>query len=165
VGIERQHAALDRNVRRRRLSTVGDFFRFGEALLSGKLISKASLALMTTPVLQQYGFGMIMQDTGPRRSFGHGGGAPSQNGELRIFPELGYIVVALSNFDPPAASRLVEYTVARLPLPELPARKPIVVDDFRIGSSDRLAHGIAWLGSLVRVSGRPNCARTVAVGS
>ena len=26
------------------------------------------------------------------------------NGELRVFPELGYVVVSLSNLDPPAAS-------------------------------------------------------------
>jgi CubicO group peptidase (beta-lactamase class C family) len=38
-------------------STVGDFFRFAEALQSGKLISKTSLAQMPTPYRQQYGFG------------------------------------------------------------------------------------------------------------
>ena len=29
------------------------------------------------------------------------------NGDLRIYPELGYVVVSLSNLDPPAASVLV----------------------------------------------------------
>jgi hypothetical protein len=28
----------------------------------------------------------------------------SQNGELRVFLRLGYVVVSLSNLDPPAAS-------------------------------------------------------------
>jgi D-alanyl-D-alanine carboxypeptidase len=37
------------------------------------------------------------------------------NGELRVYPELGYVVVALSNLDPPAASRLVEFFEARMP--------------------------------------------------
>jgi hypothetical protein len=37
------------------------------------------------------------------------------NGELRIFPELGYVVVSLSNLDPPAASELVEFFTLRMP--------------------------------------------------
>jgi D-alanyl-D-alanine carboxypeptidase len=50
------------------------------------------------------------------RSFGHGGGAPGMNSDLRIFPELGYVIVALSNFDPPAAQMVAEYYVARMPV-------------------------------------------------
>lgn len=117
-------------------STVGDFFRFAEALQSGKLISKAALEQMTTPYRQQYGFGIAMQGQGPTRSFGHGGGAPGQNGDLRVFPELGYVVVALSNLDPPAASRLVDYVAVRLPVPTAPQaeRRPIIIDDFESGS-------------------------------
>jgi CubicO group peptidase (beta-lactamase class C family) len=117
-------------------STVGDFFRFAEALQSGALISKASLAQMTTPHRGQYGFGMTIQGQGPSRSFGHGGGAPGQNGDLRVFPESGYVVVVLSNYDPPAASRLADFIVARLPVaPAAGAvRTPVVVDDFESGS-------------------------------
>jgi hypothetical protein len=37
------------------------------------------------------------------------------NGELRIFPQLGYVVVSLSNLDPPAASELVEFFTLRMP--------------------------------------------------
>jgi hypothetical protein len=37
------------------------------------------------------------------------------NGELRVFPELDYIVVSLSNLDPPAASALVEFFALRMP--------------------------------------------------
>ena len=36
-------------------------------------------------------------------------------GELRIFPQLGYVVVSLSNLDPPAASELVEFFTLRMP--------------------------------------------------
>jgi hypothetical protein len=48
-------------------------------------------------------------------SYGHGGGAPGMNGELHVFPELGYVVVSLSNLDPPAASELVEFFTLRMP--------------------------------------------------
>lgn len=117
-------------------STVGDFFRFAEALQSGKLVSKTSLAQMTTPGLGQYGFGMTISGEGATRSFGHSGGAPGQNGDLRVFPESGYVVVALSNIDPPAANRVTEFINARLPLAvaPAPARPTIVVDDFESGT-------------------------------
>ena len=96
-------------------STAGDLLRFAQALESGKLISKASLAMATTPFKEHYGFGLGIQGEGALRSFGHGGGAPGMNGELRIFPELGVVVVCLSNLDPPAATRLVDYFALRMP--------------------------------------------------
>ena len=41
-------------------STVGDFLRFAQALSSGKLISKATLAKATSPQRQGYGFGFVV---------------------------------------------------------------------------------------------------------
>jgi CubicO group peptidase (beta-lactamase class C family) len=96
-------------------STVRDLMRFAQALSSGRLIAKATLAEATRPHRQQYGYGFDMRGEGRLRSYGHGGGAPGMNGELRIFPELGYIVVSLSNLDPPAASQLVEFFTLRMP--------------------------------------------------
>jgi D-alanyl-D-alanine carboxypeptidase len=96
-------------------STVGDLLRFAQALDSGTLISEATLAEATRPHHQQYGYGFDVQGQGSLRSYGHGGGAPGMNGELRVFPELGYVVVSLSNLDPPAASELVEFFTLRMP--------------------------------------------------
>jgi D-alanyl-D-alanine carboxypeptidase len=96
-------------------STVGDLLRFAEALEAGKLISKKTLAEATTPHLQGYGYGFGIRGEGPSRSYGHGGGAPGMNGELRIFPQLGTVLVALSNLDPPAATRVVDYYALRMP--------------------------------------------------
>ena len=96
-------------------STVGDLLRFAQALGSGTLISKATLAEATRPHQQQYGYGFEVRGEGPLRSYGHGGGAPGMNGELRVFPQLGYVAVGLSNLDPPAASELVEFFALRMP--------------------------------------------------
>jgi D-alanyl-D-alanine carboxypeptidase len=96
-------------------STVGDLLRFAQALQAGKLISKATLAEATHPHQQQYGYGFGVQGQGPLRSWGHGGGAPGMNGELRVFPQLGDVVVGLSNLDPPAASELVDFFTLRMP--------------------------------------------------
>jgi D-alanyl-D-alanine carboxypeptidase len=96
-------------------STVGDLLRFVQALTSRRLLSKATLAEATRPHQQQYGYGFDVQGQGSLASYGHGGGAPGMNGELRVFPELGYVVVSLSNLDPPAASELVEFFTLRMP--------------------------------------------------
>lgn len=118
-------------------SMVRDFFRFADALQSGKLVSKASLMQMITPGINpRYGFGMYLSGEGATRYFGHSGGAPGQNGDLRMFPESGYVVVALSNLDPPAASGIADFIAARLPL-DTGANKPrstVVVDDFESGT-------------------------------
>ena len=96
-------------------STAGDLLRFAQALEAGKLISKASLAAATTPNKEDYGYGFGIQGEGSLRGYGHGGGAPGMNGELRIFPQLGYVVISLSNLDPPAATRLVDFFALRMP--------------------------------------------------
>ena len=97
-------------------STVGDLMRFAEALRSGRLISHATLAEATRPQSEvSYGYGFVVQGEGSLRSYGHGGGFPGMNGDLRAFPELGYVVVGLSNLDPPAATSLVDFFIARIP--------------------------------------------------
>jgi D-alanyl-D-alanine carboxypeptidase len=37
------------------------------------------------------------------------------NGELRIYPASGYVIVVLANLDPPAASRAADFIGNRLP--------------------------------------------------
>ncbi len=96
-------------------STVGDLFRFAQALESGMLISKTMLAEATRPQAQQYGYGFGVRGEGPLQSYGHNGGAPGMNGDLRVSPQLGYVLVGLSNLDPPAAGRLVAYFALRMP--------------------------------------------------
>ncbi len=96
-------------------STVGDLLRFAQALESGMLISKTMLAEATRPQAQQYGYGFGVWGEGPLQGYGHGGGAPGMNGDLRVFPQLGYVLVGLSNLDPPAAFRFVEYFALRMP--------------------------------------------------
>ena len=96
-------------------STVGDLLRFAQALSSGTLISKAMLAEATRP--HQRGLRVRLRHRARTQlpSYGHGGGAPGMNGDLRIYPELGYVVVGLSNLDPPAASVLADFFTLRMP--------------------------------------------------
>jgi D-alanyl-D-alanine carboxypeptidase len=69
-----------------------------------------------TPRGDKYAFGFMDNGEGTAmRHFGHGGGAPGMNGDLQIFPQSGYVIVVLSNLDPPAASRISDFIINRLP--------------------------------------------------
>jgi D-alanyl-D-alanine carboxypeptidase len=103
-------------------STVDDLLRFANALTSHKLLNAENTGMLTTgkvatPRGNKYAFGFMDNAEGtPMRHFGHGGGAPGMNGELEIFPQTGYVIVVLSNLDPPAASRISDFILSRLPL-------------------------------------------------
>jgi hypothetical protein len=64
-----------------------------------------------------YGFGVAGE--GALFQFFHGGGAPGMNGEMRIYPRLGYVLTGRSNLDPPAAENMVEHFAARMPVEAL----------------------------------------------
>jgi CubicO group peptidase (beta-lactamase class C family) len=99
---------------------AADLIRFGEALLSGRLISKEMLAQATAPQRPDgwYGFGFFVAGQGPARNWGHGGGAPGMNAAFRVYPELDAIVVALANLDPPAADNQSDFYANRMALDE-----------------------------------------------
>ncbi len=101
-------------------STVEDLERFAAAVLTGRLVKPETVALLTTAKGDRqdgagYGYGFGESLTGGVRGFGHGGGAPGINAELMIMPASGYVVAAMSNLDPPAATRVVRFVAARLP--------------------------------------------------
>jgi CubicO group peptidase (beta-lactamase class C family) len=101
-------------------STVEDLLRFANALNSHKLLNERYTELLTTGKVETggggkyaYGFGDNIE--GGVRWFGHGGGAPGMNGDLKIFPQSGYVIAVLANMDPPAAGRISEFIAQRLP--------------------------------------------------
>jgi CubicO group peptidase (beta-lactamase class C family) len=96
-------------------STVEDLLRFATALNGHKLLSEKYTDLITTGKVKtpgdvdvKYAYGFEDEMLKGHRRFGHGGGFPGINSELRIFPDLGYTVAVMSNYDPPAASRIAE---------------------------------------------------------
>ena len=68
------------------ISTPIDLVKFITALFDGKVISKQSLALMTT-MKDDYGFGMDVVKFGDKTYFGHTGGAQSFGAWLAYQPE------------------------------------------------------------------------------
>ena len=93
-------------------STVGDLLRFAMALQNGELLEQKLLKEASTDQSHTgYGFGFNTHKDG---SYGHGGGAPGINGELRVLPD-GYVIVVLANLDPPSATAVANFIEARLP--------------------------------------------------
>jgi CubicO group peptidase (beta-lactamase class C family) len=81
-------------------STVEDLTRFAEALKNGRLVSKESMRLLTTPKPElsspQYGYGFGIQMGG--RIVGHSGGFPGINSQLDIYIGEDYTVAVMSNY-------------------------------------------------------------------
>ncbi|HTX23276.1 MAG TPA: serine hydrolase domain-containing protein [Steroidobacteraceae bacterium] len=101
-------------------STVDDLLRFANALFSQRLLDAAHTYLLTAGGMSGPGGTFIPYDFAGktlegRRFFGHSGAAPGMNGELRIFPDDGYVVIVLANLDPPAATRVANFISDRLP--------------------------------------------------
>jgi len=101
-------------------STVEDLFRFASALENHKLLDAEHTKLLTTgkvdtPGGGKYAYGFGDETIGGVRCFGHGGGAPGMNGDLKICLQSGYVIAVLANLDPPAASRVSDFALNRLP--------------------------------------------------
>jgi CubicO group peptidase (beta-lactamase class C family) len=100
-------------------STVEDLARFAEALKNHKLLDAQYTEMLTTGKPgtpdNSYAYGFEDRLINGMRCFGHGGGAPGMNGDLRVCPDSGYVVAVLANLDPPAATRVSDFSVNRLP--------------------------------------------------
>ncbi len=103
-------------------STVEDLLAFANALENQKLLDAKNVDLLTTGKVETpgggskygYGFGDETSADGVR-CFGHGGGAPGMNGDLKICPQSGYVIAVLANLDPQAAGHASDFITARLP--------------------------------------------------
>lgn len=86
-------------------STVGDLLRFSEALLDNKLLSPEMTAtVMDGKVAMSNGdaevaYGFTDGTLNGVRIVGHGAGAPGVGAAIDIYPDLGYVVVILANYD------------------------------------------------------------------
>ena len=91
-------------------STLQDLFRFTRALLAGQLVGPEMLATLTSAKVatgqrqgQGYAYGFYDDEVGDVRVFGHAGTVPGYQAWLDIYPDLGYTVIVLTNFDHPCA--------------------------------------------------------------
>lgn len=84
-------------------STADDLLRFARALVGGALVRPATLDALLTPRVRfplggSYGYGFVVHETPDGgRIFGHAGGFPGANGELKVYGDGAWTLVVLSN--------------------------------------------------------------------
>ncbi|MBL9190202.1 MAG: serine hydrolase [Opitutaceae bacterium] len=118
-------------------STVGDLFRWNEALFSGQVVPEEALKRMTTPVKLPpgvdgmiYGYGLVISKINRLPAISHGGALNGWSSDLTRLPEQNCTVVAFANARPPVAGRapsavvrnivakFLEAEIAQLPTPQ-----------------------------------------------
>lgn len=87
-------------------STTGDLLKWQLALFGGKVLKPASLKIMTTPHLQQYGLGVSMGDAGGRPLVTHNGAVEGFSSYMTQYPEDRLTVIVLANTQPSRADEL-----------------------------------------------------------
>ncbi len=93
-------------------STVGDLLRFDVALRTHKLLNPAYTDIVLAGKVEyrpnaKYAYGFANDVVGGERIVFHDGGANGVSAEFDMYPDLGYTVVVLSNFDHPSARPVV----------------------------------------------------------
>jgi CubicO group peptidase (beta-lactamase class C family) len=105
-------------------STVGDLLKFDVALRNHKLISAKMTDLLWTgsPQNSHYGSGFEIRRYNKTRIVGHGGGWFGITNRMEMYPELGYTVVILSNYDsdPAAIANKLREWLTQSPSNEIP---------------------------------------------
>lgn len=99
-------------------ASVTDLFRFSEALLGYKLLDQqftrdvmAGKAAYGRPEQQKkYGYGFANQVENGKLIVFHDGAANGISTQLDIYPDLGYTVIVLSNYDHPSSWNVVKRT-------------------------------------------------------
>ncbi len=110
-------------------STVPDLLAWTRALASGKVISAAAFAAMTTPSASaggaDYGMGLVVDQIEHHRQVWHNGAINGFWSELHAFPDDHLAIVVLSNAESDAATRISrELSLAALGLPTRTVEPP-----------------------------------------
>lgn len=94
-------------------STAKDLLKFGEALHDHKLLYEASTVKVLTGIVEynpnhKYGYGFATETLGNHKIVFHDGGANGVSAQFEMYPDYGFTVVVLSNYDHPAVVPIIE---------------------------------------------------------
>lgn len=78
-------------------TTTGDLLKWEDGLFGGKVLSPASLKIMTTPGLGNYGAGVFIEQKDGVETVSHGGGIEGFNASLLYAPTAHLAVIVLAN--------------------------------------------------------------------
>ena len=105
-------------------STVDDLLKWDKALHGGKIVNAESLSKMTTPGMNNYGYGLVIETKDGRKIIGHGGGINGFNTSMLRYQDQGVVAIALANQNTPATQPIAD-GLARLVLGEDVQPRPI----------------------------------------
>ncbi len=95
-------------------STVEDCFRWYQCLRERKLVSLDSWKAMTTPVKENYGFGIAVAERFGQKMFAHDGRCNGFVSSMRWFPSSDIFVAAFANSDSAHSGEVADNLVALL---------------------------------------------------
>jgi CubicO group peptidase (beta-lactamase class C family) len=87
-------------------STTRDLLKWEQGLFGGRLLKPESLALLTTPVRNNYAYGLVVTEAGGNRTVGHSGGIEGFNTHLAYDPDRRLTVVVLGNLNGPGPDQV-----------------------------------------------------------
>lgn len=87
-------------------STTRDLLKWERGLFGGRLLKPQSLTLLTTPVRNNYAFGLMVTEAGGNRTVGHSGGIEGFNTHLAYDPDRRMTVVVLGNLNGPGPDQV-----------------------------------------------------------
>ena len=87
-------------------STTRDLLKWEQGLFAGRLLTPASLALLTTPVRNQYAFGLAVTQAGGNTTIAHSGGIEGFNTHMAWDPDRRMTVIVLGNLNGPGSDQV-----------------------------------------------------------
>ena len=87
-------------------STTRDLLKWEQGLFGGRLLTPASLALLTTPVRNQYAFGLAVTQAGGNTTIAHSGGIEGFNTNMAWDPDRRMTVIVLGNLNGPGSDQV-----------------------------------------------------------
>jgi len=87
-------------------STTHDLLKWEQGLFGGRLLRPTSLTLLTTPVRDQYAFGLFVARSGGNTTIAHSGGLDGVNTYMAYDPDRRVTVIVLGNLNGPAPDSL-----------------------------------------------------------
>ena len=93
-------------------STTADLFKWQQVLYGNELLDSTELTKMTTPALQEYGYGLFINTDHNRKRYWHTGGINGFRSVLEYFPESKVTVACLSNVVGSQTVKITDYLAA-----------------------------------------------------
>ena len=87
-------------------STTHDLLKWEQGLFGGRLLRPESLTLLTTPVRNQYAFGLVVAEAGGNTTVSHSGGIEGFNTYMAYDPARRMTVIVLGNLNGPGPDQL-----------------------------------------------------------